>query len=175
MAKQVIYRRGTTAEHANFVGANGEITVDTVKHVVIVHDGVTPGGWPVANTSSISSSLNTLTANAANQAASIIALTANAATQANAIAALQGNISTELLGNVTTIFANIADVRANVLAAHANIELIWGNATVQSEAITVLQSNVSFTMANYQQWTSNVSTIGNALNQLAARLKTAGF
>jgi hypothetical protein len=143
MAKQVIYRRGTTAEHANFVGANGEITVDTVKHVVIVHDGVTAGGVPLANASAVNTSISSLTANIANQAASIIALTANAATQSNAIAALQGNISTELLSNVTVIFANIADVRANVLAAHANVELLWGNATVQSEDIAEIKNGVA--------------------------------
>ena len=35
--------------------------------------------------------------------------------------------------------------------------------------------NVAFTMANSQHWTSNVTTISAALNQLAARLKAAGF
>jgi uncharacterized protein YukE len=29
-------------------------------------------------------------------------------------------------------------------------------------------------MGNYQNWTSNVSTIGNALDQLAERLKLLG-
>ena len=35
--------------------------------------------------------------------------------------------------------------------------------------------NIAFTMANSQQWTSNVTTISAALNQLAARLRAAGF
>lgn len=281
MAKQVIYRRGTTAEHADFVGANGEITVDTVKHVVVVHDGVTAGGWPVANTTSITSSINTLTSNAAAQASAITVLQANAATQANAIAALQSNAATQqtsindfiLASNATVIFANIAGVRANVEAANVQIGLLFGNATVQSEAITAANANITalqaniaaanveianfvagsgfadidqltanitavnsaigtqgvtfatnvavaalranitaansaisslqaniaaanvainnialspslldsisvaatFTMANYQHWTSNVSTIGAALNQLAARLRAAGY
>ena len=47
-----------------------------------------------------------------------------------------------------------------------------GNLTATS--ITVL-TNVAYTMANYQNWTSNVSTIGAALDQLAQRLKDAGF
>ena len=41
-------RRGTTAQHATFVGANGEITVDTDKKTLVVNDGVTPGGTPLA-------------------------------------------------------------------------------------------------------------------------------
>lgn len=41
-------RRGTTAQHAAFIGAEGEITVDTTKKVVVVHDGMTPGGFAAA-------------------------------------------------------------------------------------------------------------------------------
>jgi len=48
MATQVQLRRGTTAQHASFTGAPGEITVDTTKKTVIVHDGVTEGGSPLA-------------------------------------------------------------------------------------------------------------------------------
>lgn len=47
MAQQVQFRRGTTAEHSTFTGANGEITVDTDKDVVVVHDGSTAGGFPL--------------------------------------------------------------------------------------------------------------------------------
>lgn len=46
MGKQVQHRRGTTAQHATFTGAIGEVTVDTDKDVVVVHDGVTVGGFP---------------------------------------------------------------------------------------------------------------------------------
>lgn len=46
MATQIQWRRGTTAEHASFTGAIGEITVDTTKDVPVVHDGVQAGGYP---------------------------------------------------------------------------------------------------------------------------------
>ena len=46
MAKRIQFRRGTTAEHAVFVGAPGELTIDTTKKTVVVHDGVTLGGFP---------------------------------------------------------------------------------------------------------------------------------
>ena len=48
MSTQFQFRRGTTSEHASFVGAQGEITVDTTKKVVVVHDGSTVGGVPMA-------------------------------------------------------------------------------------------------------------------------------
>lgn len=41
-------RRGSTAQHATFTGLSGEITVDTTKKTVVVHDGVTAGGIPLA-------------------------------------------------------------------------------------------------------------------------------
>lgn len=47
MPKQVRLRRGTTAQHATFTGADGEVTFDSTKKVLVVHDGVTPGGRPI--------------------------------------------------------------------------------------------------------------------------------
>ncbi len=48
MAKRVQRRRGTTTEHSAFMGAIGEITVDLDKDTVVVHDGATLGGFPLA-------------------------------------------------------------------------------------------------------------------------------
>lgn len=47
MATEVRIRRGTTAQHAGFTGAAAEITVDTDKDTIVVHDGVTAGGFPL--------------------------------------------------------------------------------------------------------------------------------
>ncbi len=47
MPKQVRIRRGTTAQHATFTGADGEVTFDTSKKVLVLHDGVTAGGKPL--------------------------------------------------------------------------------------------------------------------------------
>lgn len=46
MSTRVQWRRGNTAQTATFTGAVAEITVDTDKNVVVVHDGVTAGGHP---------------------------------------------------------------------------------------------------------------------------------
>ena len=42
---QVQFRKGTTTEHAQFTGANAEITVDTKKKTAVVHDGTDVGGY----------------------------------------------------------------------------------------------------------------------------------
>ena len=47
MATQVQFRRGTTAEHLTFKGADGEVTVDTSLRTVVIHDALTNGGFPV--------------------------------------------------------------------------------------------------------------------------------
>lgn len=44
---EIARRRGTTAQHATFTGAAGEITIDTDKDTAVVHDGSTAGGNPL--------------------------------------------------------------------------------------------------------------------------------
>ena len=51
MTTQIKRRRGTTTQHASFTGAEGELTVDTTKDTVVVHDGSTAGGHPLAKAS----------------------------------------------------------------------------------------------------------------------------
>ena len=41
-------RRGTTAEHSSFTGAEGEVTINTTKDTLVVHDGLTQGGFEIA-------------------------------------------------------------------------------------------------------------------------------
>ena len=48
MPTQLQLRRGTTTEHSTFSGAVGEVTVDTTKDTLVVHDGATNGGFPLA-------------------------------------------------------------------------------------------------------------------------------
>jgi len=46
-------RRGSTSEHSTFTGLVGEITVDTTKDTIVVHDGTTVGGIPLAKASEV--------------------------------------------------------------------------------------------------------------------------
>lgn len=48
MPTQIQWRRGNTAQTAAFTGALAEITVDTDKNTLVVHDGVTAGGFSLA-------------------------------------------------------------------------------------------------------------------------------
>ena len=57
MATQVQFRRGTTAEHSGFKGADGEVTVDTSLKTVVIHDAITNGGFPLLRNDGSNSSL----------------------------------------------------------------------------------------------------------------------
>lgn len=45
---QTQLRRGSTAAHAGFTGAEGELTIDTTLDRPVTHDGALPGGYPSA-------------------------------------------------------------------------------------------------------------------------------
>ena len=48
MTTAIRRRRGTTTQHSTFTGLEGEVTVDTTKDTLVVHDGSTAGGHPLA-------------------------------------------------------------------------------------------------------------------------------
>ena len=58
MATQVQFRRGTTGQHSGFTGAVGEVTVDTEKKILCVHDATTAGGFPLLKEDGSNSSLS---------------------------------------------------------------------------------------------------------------------
>ena len=52
MAKLLKLRRGTTSQHSSFTGAEGEVTVDTDKETLVVHNGSTAGGFALSRADS---------------------------------------------------------------------------------------------------------------------------
>lgn len=53
MAGRIKFRGGTTAEHLTFTGSDREITVDTTKKTIVLHDGVVAGGYEIARQSNV--------------------------------------------------------------------------------------------------------------------------
>jgi hypothetical protein len=58
MTTAIKRRRGTTVQHSTFTGLEGELTVDTTKKTVVVHDGSTAGGTPLAKESQATTNVN---------------------------------------------------------------------------------------------------------------------
>ncbi len=61
MTYAVQFRRGTTAQHATFTGAAGEVTVNTDTNELVVHDGTTVGGHVIGTSNGSGGGASTLT------------------------------------------------------------------------------------------------------------------
>ncbi len=63
MSIQLKLRGGTTAQHSTFTGLAREVTVDTDKNTLVVHDGSTAGGTPLLTSATDSTTIQRLATN----------------------------------------------------------------------------------------------------------------
>ena len=117
MAKLLKLRRGTTTQHGSFTGAEGEVTVDTDKESLVVHNGSNAGGYPLAreDMSNVSS-------------ASIAGRLANDSIATDKIAA--GTLPSDVVVNTNNILDGTivnADVSANAAIAGTKISPDFGS------------------------------------------------
>ncbi len=70
--RRVQIRRGTTSDHATFTGAEGELTVDTTTKALVVHDGTTAGGIPMARNDRVTQAIADLASSAAGKGAALV-------------------------------------------------------------------------------------------------------
>ena len=148
MAKLLKLRRGTTSQHSSFTGAEGEVTVDTTKDTLVVHDGSTAGGVPIAKESAVN-----LKANLASPTFTGTVTTANVATDgqyiqqeetltvssnATTVNCSTGNYFTvQATGNITFTFGTPpADTKSYAMIIevdHNSGNLIWPSSSGSSE------------------------------------------
>ena len=130
MSTQVQFRRGNTSQTGAFTGALAEITVDTDKKTVVVHDGVTPGGYALALES-------------AQQDAQAFAKANSAFHQANAAYA-QANTNTSditvILGVNLTQNSNITSATNTGTSAFIQANAAFDKANTAASDITALQA-----------------------------------
>ena len=104
MAEQstaVQYRGGTTTEHSSFIGLEREVTVDVTKKTLVVHDGLTAGGYPLAKSSELNNGLNAVNTSLNNKA-DVTYVDTN-------ITAVNGKINTEKARIDAILSASTAD------------------------------------------------------------------
>ena len=115
MATILQLRRGTSTQHASFTGAVGEVTVDTTKATLVVHDGSTAGGSPLATESYVTSQIQTkdnsdeITEGSTN----LYFTNARARGAVSAGTGLSYNSTTGVFSNTTTQYTN-SDARGAV-------------------------------------------------------------
>ena len=129
---------------AAFTGANGEITVNIETHNVVVHDGVTAGGWVQVSNSSLVANLANYP-NTTNLSANVSALqsqiTSNSDTAyTNAVSYTDGKILTAnsaITGNAATAYTNAV--------SYTDGKILTSNAAITGNAATAYTNAVSYT------------------------------
>lgn len=169
MATRVQLRRGTTTEHSTFTGAAGEVTVDTTKNTVVVHNNSTAGGFPLLKESAIGVSVQAYDADTAKtdvaqsftaaQRGAITALTDGATITPDF--SLSNNWSLSIGGNRT--LANPTNLTEG-----------------QSGCIYITQTTGSHTLAYGSNWdfaggtAPTLSTAASAVDVLVYAVRTTG-
>lgn len=146
-AKEIQRRRGTTLDHVAFTGAQGEITVDTDKKVVVVHDGVTPGGFPLVSAKDL----------AAPSGSSLVGyMPAGTGAVATTVQSkLRESVSVKDFGAVGDgLNDDTAAIKAAIAVCKANKQTITGEGefkltgSVDFRAVCVDMPNAAFTVAH---------------------------
>ena len=177
MATILQLRRGTTVQHSTFTGAEGEVTVNTTKDTVVVHDGATAGGFELVSLAATQTLTNktltspTLTTPALGTPASGV-MTNVTGTAAGLTA---GNVTTNanLTGHVTSVgnAAVLGSFTSSQLATALTDETGSGAAVFgTSPAITtsLTTPSTSFDLINTTATTVNFAKAATALSIGAA-------
>jgi len=167
MSIQLQFRRGNTAQTAVFTGAVAELTVDTDKNTVILHDGVTAGGYALARESALSAN-QAIAQNAFNKA--------NAAYDAaNTKYSSSGGT---ILGNVV-VTGNVSPTTDNVYslgsASYRWKDIFVGAGTVDIDGVKLSKvsnqlvisgaTDLVLSGTNLPSSTNTANNIANAFNQ----------
>jgi hypothetical protein len=161
MATTLKLRRGTTAAHSTFTGAAGEVTVDTDKDVVVVHDGTTAGGFPAVRAG------GTVTASAGTVSAPAITTTGDTNTgiffpAADTIAFAEGGVESMRINSSGNLGIGTA-TPTQELTVYRDLDggavILVDNPNAGTSANTALQLATDSGLANF---IANSSTSTNA-------------
>ena len=155
MAKLLKLRRGTTTQHSSFTGAEGEVTVDTDKETLVVHDGSTAGGHPVAAEDMANVSSSAIAGRLSND---------SLATSKLAAGALPSDVTVASANLVDGTIVN-ADVNASAAIAGTKISPNFGSQAISSGDLTITSAApfVSFVDSDHNS-DFNIQINGGALN-----------
>lgn len=138
-------RGGTTAQNMAFTGLLREVTVDTTLKTLRVHDGVTPGGFPLQSTSTAIAALVGFTPPVGMTAANVQVAIEEVNTKVNAASALYYNAVVEGGCDPTGNTDTRAAVQAAIIAAAAAGKTCYfpeGTYDIGSAAVVIGVPNV---------------------------------
>ena len=149
MAIQIQLRQGTTTEHNTFTGAVGEVTVDTTKDTLVVHDGVTVGGHPVATRANADGTISLIKKDGTSAGTiSTLGLFNNTLTSTNtnqALTAAQGKV--------------LKDTLDTAVSSSFVVDQTWQNMTSSRVSGTTYTNSTTRTIELYIQTGVNGSSV----------------
>ena len=171
MSKTVQFKRGNANVSATYVGAQGELTVNTDNYTLNVHDGITPGGYSILN-SNVSNIGNlvvnnqTITGTVANTNITLSPTNANVVLTSNLItpniAINRYTISSVQSGSSLTLPATSDATDVALTNNFSNIKLSVFDGTTNAPYTLVLDTNSYLTLPGYIK-----SNLGGAEIQFA--------
>ena len=155
MSTQVQIRKGNTAQTASFTGAIAELTVDTDKKVVVVHDGTTAGGNPLIKANASITTGQILTSNGSHLLA--LSNTGTAGTYGNA--SFIPVVTTDAYGRVSSVTNTAIAISSGVVTGVMTFTQGGANATSYTTGGLLTSNGTAFvSVAN----TGAAGTYGNA-------------
>ena len=155
MSTQVQIRRGNTAQTAAFTGVVAELTVDTDKKVVVVHDGTTAGGNPLIKANASITTGQILTSNGSHLLA--LSNTGTAGTYGNA--SFIPVVTTDAYGRVSSVTNTAIAISSGVVTGVMTFAQGGANATSYTTGGLLTSNGTAFvSVAN----TGTAGVYGNA-------------
>lgn len=153
MATQLKLRGGTTAQHSTFTGAEKEVTVDTTKGTLVVHDNATAGGFPMlredlSNNTSVTTNSGSQTLTNKRINPRVLASTSNSATPTLNTDNYDMMIITGQSAAITSFSTNLSGTPVNgqklliSITGISAIAITWG-ASFESSVVTLPTTTVS--------------------------------
>ena len=140
MAKLLKLRRGTTTQHNSFTGAEGEVTVDTTKDTLVVHDNSTAGGRAMLREDLDNMPASGVSAGTYGSSSAIPAITVDA--KGRVTSATTSSIDSTSIANGTSnvAVANNGDITAT-RAGSTKLTITSAGATVSGTLTATLAAN----------------------------------
>jgi uncharacterized delta-60 repeat protein len=149
MAKTLQFRRDTTANLASVTGAEGEIFIDLTKDTVVVMDGSTSGGFPLATESYVETAISNLVDSAPGTLDTLNELAAALGDDANFSTSISNTVaSAGSYANSAYTQANTASVNSTSAGSYANSAFGIANTASVNSTSASSYANAAFAVAN---------------------------
>ena len=187
MSTQVQIRRGNTAQTSTFTGSIAELTVDTDKKIVVVHDGTTAGGNPLIRANASITTGQILTSNGSH----LLALSNTGTAGVYGNASFIPVVTTDAYGRVSSVTNTAIAISSGVVTGVMTFAQGGANATTYTTGglltsngtafVSVANTGTAGTYANAAYVPvittddyGRVSAVTNTLVQIAASQVTSG-